>query len=207
MLVMGIAAKAQTVITTTGADYTGANATTAPGAVTFAVENTNPTPVVLSNVGTFLYNTDPASVFTLWYHPSQLVGAPTINVANGWIQIAVGATVPPPTPSQIVNVINGLNFSIPPGTTYRFALVSASSPIHYSGTATAPASPDLFQAAGINLMVSNNSQSPGYAGTSPSPAGTPLAFTGRVTFQAPCSGTPVAGNLSPGGVVSFCSGA
>ncbi len=208
VMVMGAAAKAQTIITTTGADYTGANATTAPGAVTFAVENTNSTPVVLSNVGTFLYTTDPASVFTLWYHPSQLTGAPTINVANGWIQIAVGATVPPPTmTNQIVNVINGLNFSIPPGTTYRFALVSASSPIHYSGTATAPASPNLFSAAGINLLVSNNSQSPGYAGTSPSPAGTPLAFTGRVTFQAPCSGTPIAGSLSPNGVVSFCTGA
>lgn len=207
VLAMGFVAKAQTVITTTGADYTGATATTVPGAVTFAVENTNTTSVVLSAVGTYLYSTDPVSVYTLWYHPTQLTGAPTINVANGWIQIASGASVSPPTTNQIINVISGLNFSIPPSTTYRFALVSASSPIHYSGTATTVASPNLFSAVGINLLVSDNSQSPGYAGTSPSPAGTPLAFTGRVTFQAPCTGTPVAGNLSPGGVISFCTGA
>lgn len=207
VLAMGFATKAQTIITTTGADYTGANATGIPGAVTFGVENTNATSVVLSAVGTYLANTDPSSVFTLWYTPTQLTGAPTINNANGWTQIAAGGSVAPPFTSGIVNVISGMNFSIPGNTIYRFALVSASSAIHYSGTAPTPASPNVFSASGINLLVSDNSQTPGYAGTAPSPTGTPLAFTGRVTFQAPCSGTPIAGNLSPGGVVSFCTGA
>ncbi|RYD53334.1 MAG: T9SS type A sorting domain-containing protein [Sphingobacteriales bacterium] len=190
---VSLTARAQTTITTTGTSFDGANSGGSPGAVTFGVENSNTNAILITQVASFLYSSDPASVFTLWYHPTQLTGAPgAIGTAGGWVQIASGSSVSPPSTNGIATVISGMTFTMPANTTYRFALTSASSTIHYSGSAAI--TPNTFTTGGVSLLVSGNTTTPGYAGTITSPVNTPRAFTGSITFipAIACTGTPTA---------------
>jgi len=189
--------KAQTTISTeAGTNFTGANGVTGSAAVTFVVENTNASAILLTQVDIFCGSTvTSGTVPTLWYSATSLSGAPTIATPT-WTSIATGSPIVFST-SGYYPALTGLSFIIPAATQYRFA-VQMSAGVSYSGTA-GPPSPNTFSAGGVNLKVYDaqiSAANIGYAGSFPSPANNPRAFTGRIVFTAatPCTGTPAPGN-------------
>ncbi|HRH37256.1 MAG TPA: hypothetical protein PK760_02855, partial [Flavobacteriales bacterium] len=196
-------------MTTTGANYTGANGVTGSAAVTFAVQNTNAFAVTLTDVSVVLNSLSVASgtVCNLWVTSTCLSGVTTTAagcVAGGisaptWTNIATSAAIPVTGGATLYDVFPGLNYNIPASTTLRFA-VQSSGGITYSGAA-GPPSPNTFTGGGVTLMSGGatiGGLNVGYGGAFPGPANSPRWFTGSITFapSTPCSGTPNPGNTT-----------
>ncbi|MEQ1677084.1 MAG: GEVED domain-containing protein [Chitinophagaceae bacterium] len=197
-------AKAQIITLSTQADptYNGLNTFGAVNsAATFVIQNTNGFPVLLTGVDCYF---DPAAIGggsgtvpTLWYSTTSLSGAPTISGPT-WTSLATGAPVTLGA-AGYYNVLTGLSFSIPGGTSIRFALQSSLG-ISYSGGGTGVPAINTFSSNGVNFQLGNvliGGLNVGYAGAFPAPTFNPRYFTGRVTLNvssAPCSGTPAPGN-------------
>lgn len=189
-------AQAQTTITTTigSTGYTGTNSSGTGSAITFVIDNTSAAPIFLTDVGDWTSSTDNGSVYTLYYSATSLSGAPaTAFPAAGWTQVASNTVTIPSAALSVNNVITGMNFLIPAGVQYRFALFTTGTR-RYSGTGVGTASPNTFTAAGINLYTGDYQiagQYVGYGYTN-----NPRFFTGSITFipATPCTGTPTTGN-------------
>ncbi len=91
--------------------------------------------------------------------------------------------------------MDGLTFSVPAGTTYRFALQSSGGLVYSgsgTGTGTGQPAPNTFTGGGASLKVGDfqiSGANVGYAGTFPGPTFNARYFTGKVTFSGVC--TPV----------------
>jgi PKD repeat protein len=190
-----LAVNAQTTISTiTGSNYTGANGWTGASSVTFVVENTNASPMLLTNVEVFWKTANSGAIPSLWYSTASVSGAPTITSPN-WTLITTAPAVTVPA-NGYYNTFTNLSFIIPGNTTYRFAVQSTNG-ISYSGANPSP-SPSSFSGAGVNLHVFNyqiGGLNVGYAGAFPSPTFNPRAFTGSITVMpaVPCIAPPTAG--------------
>ncbi|RYD55237.1 MAG: T9SS type A sorting domain-containing protein [Sphingobacteriales bacterium] len=109
--------------------------------LTVRVTNTNTFPIMVTDVGNLVYTTNQLE---LWYSSTSLTGAPGVIAASNpaWIQLK---TVPAPTTTGTINntLYSGLNLIMPAGATYRFAIVSQSTPSTttgiYFGSTTNPA--------------------------------------------------------------------
>ncbi len=185
---------AQTTISTeSGTDYTGANGVTANGAVTFVIQNTTASPIVLKQVDYFWPATFNGVTPSLWYSTTSLSGTPNITSPT-WTSAAVGTPLTVSSDGYLPTLTN-LSVVIPANTQYRFALRSTGG-IAYSGSGAVTPTPNTFTVDGVSLKVGNaqiNGLNVGYGGAFPAPANNPRFFTGRIVFcpvSAPAS-TPV----------------
>jgi hypothetical protein len=209
ILFMGQLSFAQTTITTaTGTTgYTGTNGVTGSAAITFVVENTNSSAIILDAIENFKGTTlaSPA-IFSLWYSTTSISGAPTITSPD-WTLINT-------TNSLTLNagyntIFSGLGFQIPAGAMYRFAIQSNNG-MSYSGTVAGNCTPSTLSDGGVNLILGDaqvGGSYVGYAGTFPSPTNNPRWFTGSITFfpAVPCTAPPVAGTATSSSALG-CAG-
>lgn len=199
LLLMGAisySTSAQTTLNTTvgSTGYTGTNSAGNGFAITFDIENTSSSPILLTDVGDWTSSTDDGKTFTLYYSSTSLSGTPpTTYPAAGWTQVATNTVSSLPSTLSVNNVISSMTFMIPGGTTYRFALHTTGTR-RYSGTGAGTCSPNTFTASGINLYVGDYQISGSYVGYGAT--NNPRFFTGSVTFipASACTAPPTAGN-------------
>ncbi|HTN46845.1 MAG TPA: gliding motility-associated C-terminal domain-containing protein [Flavipsychrobacter sp.] len=182
--------KAQTTISTNLV----ATTTTSAGGVTFVIQNTNPGPILLTNVGYYVSAADNGQLYTLYYSSTSISGPqPTVWPDPNWSLVA-SATVNGITTTGIQDILNGLTFLIPANTTYRFSLTKGSTiPLYASSGA------NTFTAAGVNLFIGNYQiagQNVGYAYTI-----TPRYWAGSITFGPAMPPAPITS-----GAGAYCSG-
>ena len=196
MILLSSVTKAQTTLTTLpNPPFNATNGAGANTSITFVLENTNPFPILLTDVSTWLNTTDANSTLQLWYSATSLSGPATV-ATPAWTQIAQVTNFPAPAVNGITPVWNNLNFTIPPGTQYRFAVWYVSIGSHYSGTGAGTVTPSTFTGGGCNLKLGDvqiAGQNVGYGGIN-----NPRWFTGEVKFQpaGPCTNPPTAGTVS-----------
>lgn len=201
--------QAQTTITTTGATYDGANGVLGSSAIVFAVQNTNASTRQLNQINLYWNTgvTTGASNVALWVTTTSLGDIPTIATPT-WTQIATGSVNV--TSSGIIPTFTGLTYMLAANTQYRFAIQSSNG-VAYSGAGTTAATPNIFNADGINLQTGNfqiGGATVGYGGAFPTPTFNPRSFTGGIVFtntNPPCSGTPAPGNTLAS-VTTVCPG-
>ncbi len=187
---------AQTTLTTLpNPPFNATNGAGANTAVTFVIENTNPFPILLNGVSTWLNTTDANSTLQLWYSATSLSGAPTI-ATPAWTQISQVTAFPAPAVNGITPVWTTLGFTIPASTQYRFAVWYVNIGSHYSGTGAGTVTPSTFTGDGVNLKLGDvqiAGANVGYGG-----ANNPRWWTGAITFQpaGPCTNPPVPGTVS-----------
>lgn len=195
-----------TTIASTG--YTGTNSSGTNSAITFVIENTTASPILLMDVGDWTVSSDNGAVYTLYYSSTSLSGVPATSFpATGWTAITSSTLSGITAPSLSVNnVLTGINFMIPGNTMYRFALFTTGTR-RYSGTGVGTCSPNTFSNSGINLLVGDYQISSAYVGYGFTNG--PRFFTGSITFMpaTPCSGIPLSGTVTPAGPLTSCAGA
>ena len=183
-----------TISTESGTNYNGlsgvsATTTPTPCAVTFVIQNTNASSFTLKQVDSYCKTATSSSpgqngtFQKLWYSAVSLSGPLAIG-SPAWTLVGTGSTLSIPA-DGIYPVVTGLNFVIPAGTQYRFALESSNG-VSYTSATSAP-TPNTFTSAGISLKVHDaaiSGAAVGYGGAFPSPANTPRAFTGRIVLCA-----------------------
>jgi hypothetical protein len=163
----------QTVVST---GLTGGTAATATGVNVFGVTNSNSYPVAITQVAAYHVTGNNTRTYSLWYHPTQLMGAPTVNTANGWVLLATSAAISSATASTIP-VITNQYIVIPGNTSYRFALVVNSGTAQFSTTGL-----NSYTNGNVTIQTGGSAISPGYAGTMPAPTLSPRYFAGSITF-------------------------
>lgn len=179
----------QIVLTTNvGANYTGANGVGGVSAVTFVIENTNPAPYVLTDIGVYWQTTNNNTVVELWSSTTDIGGLPAI-AAPAWTSVATGGPILVPS-NDYYPTFSNLSIVIPGNSVTRFA-VQSSNGIRYSGASPVPA-PSAFTNAGVSLYSGNHQiggQVIGYGGSFVNPSNNPRWFTGSVTLvpSTPCT--------------------
>lgn len=173
--------------------------------VTFVVENTNPSPVMLTQVSTHL-NASSSSTNSLYYYGSQINQAGTWsmgqinNGVNGWNLIST-QTVNVAT-AGVVPALTGLSFVIPVGATYTFA-ISSSGGLSYFDLVSG-AGINTFSGGGVNLKTGDGISwgGPVLPGT---PANYPRGFIGSITIvsMTPCA-APIAGGTITNAPTTVC---
>ena len=113
----------QTTITTNHINNNG------NGSITFNVQNTNATDIIITDVQCHL-GTNAANNFQLLYNTSPIIdfaapwGGGVVGAGqNGWI-LAGSAIVNSNTANGIVTAISGLNIIVPAGLTYQFGFAA-----------------------------------------------------------------------------------
>jgi len=214
MLVSLMSLMAQTTLNSTvgSTGYTGSNGcgTGTGGAcyITFVVENSSGAPILLTNVGQWTSTANNGNTIDLYYSATSLGGAPggsfnTTTPPTGW-SVAASGTISGITATQVNTVLSNMTFTIPAGTTYRFAVVPSGT-VSYSGTGVGTASPNTFSSGGVHLRTGDyqiNSANVGYGGPN-----NPRFFTGSITFApaGPCTDPPVPGTTTTNKSIT-CSG-
>jgi len=172
------------------------------GTNVFGVTNNNAYGIAITTFSAFHNTTNNGRSYSVWYHPTALTGAPAITTANGWVLVGTSATLSFTT-SQIVPVLTNKYLVIPPGATYRIAIVCNSGLAFFSTTGT-----NTYTTTGSNVLIQTGSStvSPGYAGTFPSPTLTPRYFSGAITFvPAPPDNIAAFTLLSPSNNTNYCA--
>lgn len=187
--------KLQAQPTTISAIYTpaasSAGSAGAGSGITFSVQNTNGSAVILRGVDYHSYTG--THTWELWYSATSLTGNPgPITTAAGWTRIA-GPTPVTNSVTGVIPIFSNMNFSIPANTTYRFVIGNTHTQISYGA---ASSTPNIFSAIGVNLLVGNNNAT-GYAGNyvTPNWAFQPRFFNGKIHVEPgqPCVNPPTAG--------------
>lgn len=197
-------AQQTTLTTAVGTNYTGGNGVGGNSAITFAIENTNPYPVVLDSIYTYFQTASNNATVTLWYSATSLSGATGGITTPNWTVITTG-TISVPA-NGYVPTFGNIAFTIPASTTYRFAVQSSAS-IRYSGAA-GPPSPNSFSGAGVNLLsgaAQIAAANVGYGGAFPTPGNQPRWFTGAIVFtpqSSACVAPPTGGTTT--GPANIC---
>ncbi len=187
-LLIAFCTNAQTTIT---ASYVSSVVTFSTGVtyVTFAVRNTNPYPVTITNMTSMQANLYEDNVFSLWYSVTSLSGAPTVS-SPVWTQVAT--SLQPSTVSVIgqVTPFNCIGLVIPPMTTYRFALQGSK-----GSAARGAVTPNIFSAGGVDLLVGDNISTGGQVGyfgwQNLGNAGAAYFFDGSITFAQSAAYTDI----------------
>lgn len=153
--------------------------------VTFVLDNTNSYAVTLTEVKMWRNTASTSATYTLWYSATSLSGSGTVQ-PSAWSQIAQVSPSNVST-SAVYSIFNGLSFTIPANTKYRFC-VQSSNRVDYSTSNTS----NIFSSGGINLLIGNyqiSGSNVGYAGsgTNVSLANNPRFFHGSVTFAPACN--------------------
>lgn len=184
------AAIAQTTIPTAYTNAPGINALfTQPSYLAFDVTNNNSYAVSITDISNqhiaaataagppVINYSQNGCRYSIWYNENNTATAP-IDPMSGWVFGQTSNTVST-TANGIVPILSGMkDVIIPPGATYRFALVCSDSISAVGNTAT-PAAPGAFTTDGVTLTTvglqwgrfPNNSQANGQA------------FNGSITFE------------------------
>lgn len=194
--------QAQTTITTLpNPPYNGGNSLGGPSNITFVLNNTNPFPVNLTEIGNWCTTTENGSIWQLYFTATALSGTSTDVTAAPWTLVATsGATTVAATGITSLN-FTGLSFTIPAATQYRFALRNTGpGNTRYSGTGSA-ITPNSFTDGGVTLLGGDAQiagVNVGYSGTGTALTLTPRYFTGFVKFEpaGPCTNPPTPGTVS-----------
>jgi hypothetical protein len=183
----------QIILTTDGAaNYTGANGVGGNSAVTFVVENTNSTPIILNNIDVYWQTVNTNTMVELWSSTTDLSGLPSISTP-AWTSHATAGPIVVPT-NDYYRTFSNLNLVIPANSIHRFA-VQSSNGIRYSGAA-GPPSPSAFTSGGVSLYSGDyqiNNLNIGYGGSFTSPSNNPRWFTGTLELfpATPCTNANV----------------
>ncbi|MBL7765055.1 MAG: T9SS type A sorting domain-containing protein [Chitinophagaceae bacterium] len=172
--------------TVTAGNYTplvGTTFSTGLTYITFAVRNTNFFPITITNMTCLQANLYENNVYSLYYTGSSLGGAPTV-AAPTWTLLST--SIAPITTSTITQVVpfNCIGLTIPPNTTYRFALQGSKGTACRGGAI----SPNIFTNGGVDVLVGDNilpgqSARVGYFGwQNIGNSGTAYFFDGTITF-------------------------
>lgn len=180
---------------------------TPPEFITFNVTNSNSCPITINevhwfHVGLGTYGTIEHSmngaVYTLWKQQPAIGGGPNISATNGWTAEAVGLPISNGVSNgSIIPVLTGLNISIPPATTVRFALMSTDTMSFFINGL-----PSNFTANGVTLVSGGGIS---YLGAMPGPGSNSYAITGgtgspsfcgSIKFTDPGSAAPAAPKLN-----------
>lgn len=180
-----------------------------PQFITFNVTNSNSCPVTMTeldmfHVGLQTLGTGPTAInfsnngasYTLWRQQPAIGGAPNIAANTGWVpEVKSGPINNGTSPGAIINIFKGLNITIPPATTIRFAIASDDSIIVFYNVL-----PTSFVTNGVTL---NTGAGITYYGAMPGPGGnsytvsTPTgnvtgipAFSGAIRFTDPGTAAP-----------------
>ena len=172
MLLGRVESKAQTTIAT---GLTASTTTTGP-TITFAIQNSNNYPIIITQISNFHNTANNGKTYTLWYSGTQLTGTPTIASPN-WIQVITGSPISL-TASGLTPVLTGMNLTIPANTTYRVALLVNSGNIYYSGTTSS----NTYTSGGITLITGTHTTNT-WVGAFPTPGISGRWFCGSITFM------------------------
>jgi hypothetical protein len=195
---------AQTVLHT---DPALTNATTY-GTVTFNFENTNPFPVIITDISGIVSEFG-SQLVEVWFKPTPVNGAPgMINAGNGWQPggAATTAGVANTSTTAIQPLLGGLGISVPANTTYGFALSA-----HFNGTGTLRGSAfttnPVASAGGCNIIMNATSSFADPQPLASAPATPSVGWIGSIRFVngSPCNAMPAAAVISGPG--SVCAGA
>jgi hypothetical protein len=195
VLISVLSLNAQITLNTTigSTGYNGTNSNGSNSFITFVIDNTTGSSILLQDVANWTSSADNGVTYTLWYSTTSLSGATGTLTGPAWTTVASNTVAGLSSATLGVNnVITGMNFLIPAGVVYRFALHTTSTN-RYSGTGPGTCTPNSFSNSGTFLRVGDHQiggTTVGYAGTI-----TPRFFTGAITFipATPCSGQPTAG--------------
>lgn len=196
--------------------HTYVNNVNGPTFITFTVRNDNVCPITVTelewwHVGLQTYGTGPifthsmnGARYTLWRSSTSLTGAPNIVTPN-WVVEGVSDTINNGTSTgSFVPIFsaasnNPLNITIPPSTTYRFALAATDTISFFRNV-----NPFTFVGGGVTVNVS---PAVSYWGAMPGPgqnsfSGNTPHFCGRIKFvnagdAPPAAPTVVASSLKP----------
>jgi hypothetical protein len=124
--------------------YNGGNGLSGNTAVSFVVENTNPTPVVLQNISVHWRTQNDSSMATLWWSSTDLSGTTSIGSPQWSNHVTVGPISVPA--NAIIPTFSNVNIMIPGNSEIRFAIQSSNG-IRYSGLQS-PYPPDSIIASG-----------------------------------------------------------
>ncbi len=189
-----------TTITSPNPPYDGGNSLGAPASITFVLQNTNAYPIVLTAIGNYMTTAENNSVWELYYTSTALSGASTNVTIAPWTLVGTSSATPVTTTGITPIVFPGLNFTIPAGAQYRFALRNTGpGSTRYSGVSAI--SPNTLSGGGVNMLNGDfviNGDAVGYSGTGTGVTIDPRYFTGFVTFNpaGPCVNPPVPGTIS-----------
>src|SRR5687767_7282368 len=114
IILMAMSADGQTTISTyTGStNYTAANGVSGNSVVTFVIENTSGSDILLNEVRSYFQTASNGATVTLWYSSTSLSGQPTVATPV-WTSIGTG-TLSVPANGEVV-AVTGMNFIIPNG--------------------------------------------------------------------------------------------
>jgi hypothetical protein len=164
--------------------------------ITFNIENTNDTPIILTqvemifNYAEFFSGTIP----TLWYSSTSLAGLSIISETEGWIKLSTGNPVPV-IEYNYYPLFQNLAFTIPEHTQYRFCVESSKGMRQDTWVSSAPDF-TTFIGNGVTLRVgsiapdASTTDSVGCGGQMPVLYGSGAFFAGRITLE-PATTTPV----------------
>jgi hypothetical protein len=122
---------------------------------------------------------------SVWYNPDSINSAPTINAANGWVQLCNNVNL---------NVIGGglgiiqqipFAFAIPmaPGDVFGFYIEATNMPnlacIYYTNYVA----PAQYVWGNTDMYINTGNGNVGWGGPSPNPTFSPRMFNGKVVYQ------------------------
>lgn len=193
---------AQTTVSTTSA-FTNNNGS---GTVTFNLQNSNSSAVVLTTIKGVIGTTGTTPV-EVWYKTTPINGAPgVISTANGWNRIdstsitSVGNTTTTTTQTFFTNI----NFTLPGSTTYGFAIYGGGQRYYTIPSTTSTTS---TTAGGVSIITGFNVSYGGGAPNGTAPGNALRGWIGEITFVASssCTSPPTAGTTTANPSTS-CSG-
>ncbi|MBZ0098684.1 MAG: hypothetical protein K8F30_06345, partial [Taibaiella sp.] len=204
MLFSNIATAQTTTINTQSLATSGYSSATSAGSggtafITFCIYNNTGGNIKMTEVGRYVTTAHNGVESTIYYSSTSLSGAVGSLPATGWTQIHKD-TIAGVSASAIAKVNDNVNFTIPNGATYRFALLIGGTN-YYSSSG----SPNSFTVNNISLYAGNyqiSGSNVGYGATN-----TPRYFRGYVTFEPSCAANittqPKDSTLCAGGNAGF----
>ncbi|MFA6060283.1 MAG: T9SS type A sorting domain-containing protein [Taibaiella sp.] len=175
-LVTTLPGQAQTTTISTASTFSNNSGT---GTVTFNFQNTNPYPVIITDVSG-ITGTSGACNAEVWYKTTPISGAPgAISTANGWTLASLGAFtgIANTTTTNLQPFLSSVSLIVPAYTTYGMAIFATG-----QRYATITGTPTI-SAGGCNMLCGTNIS---YGGGTPpgAPTNTPRGWLGSLTFDA-----------------------
>ncbi|RQO31548.1 hypothetical protein DBR32_06210 [Taibaiella sp. KBW10] len=200
-LLFGIGrSSAQSVTISTAASFINNNGT---GTVTFNFQNTNPYPVIITDVAGVTGSSGLLNA-SIWYKPTPITAAPgLISVANGWTQAASGTFtgIANSSTSILQPILSNISFTIPANTTYGIA-VFADGQRYFTMSAA-----QNFSGGGCNfLMGPSSSYGGGAPNTTTAPTNNPRGWIGSLTFKPAIFANNNAALAQLTSPLNFCQG-
>ncbi len=147
-----------------------------PAFVAFGLKNNNAFTIALTNLSMYHSTESNGMTYSLWYTNSQLTGAPSVTVGNGWTQYTTSPVISTAV-SGVTPIFSGMNLTIAAGATARLAVVISGDTLYYNNAGL-----NVYSNGGVDLLSGTSPSCPGYVGQFPTGTFTPRWFVGNITF-------------------------